>query len=87
MKMIMWGVLGVSALLLIIVVLRSRAAGRWLTYLGVNIIVAAFLLYFVNLVSSYTQFTLPINVTTIATVGVLGVPGLMLLAALKLVLI
>lgn len=87
MKMLVWGVLLVSALLLLIIVFRSRIAGRWLTYIGLNVVVAAFLLYFINLMSSYTHFTLPINFSTLGTVGVLGVPGLLLLVALKTVLL
>ncbi|KIL38597.1 hypothetical protein SD70_25200 [Gordoniibacillus kamchatkensis] len=87
MRVAMWVVLAVCALLLLVVVLRNRVAGRWLTYLALNVVVAAFLLYFVNLLSSYTHFTLPINVATLCTVGILGVPGLFLLAALKLVVL
>lgn len=87
MKILVWGVMLVSALLLLIVVFRSRLAGRWLMYIGLNIVVAAFLLYFINLLSSYTHFTLPINVSTIGTVGLFGVPGVLLLVALKLVLL
>lgn len=87
MKIAMWAVLAVSALLLLIVVLRSTVAGRWLTYLGLNVVIAGFLLYFLNLLSSYTHFTLPINVATLSTVGILGIPGLFLLVALKLTLL
>jgi inhibitor of the pro-sigma K processing machinery len=86
-RIAMWSLLAVSMLLLLVVVFRSRLAGRWLTYLGLNVVVAGFLLYFLNLLSSYTHFSLPINVTTLGTVVVLGIPGLLLLAALKLVLI
>jgi inhibitor of the pro-sigma K processing machinery len=87
MTVVAWGVLAVSIVLLLVVVFRSRAAGRWLGYLGMNVVIAAFLLYFLNLVSAYTHFTLPINVPTLGTVGVLGIPGLLLLVALKLTLV
>jgi inhibitor of the pro-sigma K processing machinery len=86
-RIAMWALLAVSALLLLVVMVRSRVAVRWLTYLGLNVVVAAFLLYFLNLLSSYTHFSLPINATTLGTVAVLGIPGLLLLAALKLVLV
>jgi inhibitor of the pro-sigma K processing machinery len=87
MKLLVWGILLVSALLLLIMLLRNRAAGRWFVYLGVNVVAAAFLLYFINLMSTYTHFTLPINGSTLGTVGLLGIPGLLLLVALKLVLL
>lgn len=62
-------------------------AGRLLSTLVLNVVVAAFLLYTLNLLSTYTQVDLPINTATLGTVTVLGVPGVLLLVGLKLTLL
>lgn len=77
----------VSFLLLLLVILRSKGGLQALGYVAMNIVIAAFLLYFIDLFSEYTQFRLPINPATVLTIGILGVPGLMLLAAVKLFII
>ncbi|MDD9270545.1 pro-sigmaK processing inhibitor BofA family protein [Paenibacillus sp. GCM10023248] len=82
-----WGVLILSSLMLLIVVLRNRSGGRLLSALCLNVVVAAFLLYGLNLLSDYTHVELPINTATLGTVTFLGVPGVLLLVGLKLVLI
>lgn len=87
LKYTVWGVLIFSSLMLLLIVFRNRGAGRLLSALGLNIVVAAFLLYTLNLFSAYTQFELPMNTATIGTVTVLGIPGILLLAGLKLVLL
>jgi inhibitor of the pro-sigma K processing machinery len=87
MKIAIWGLFVVSAVLLLFVILRNKFAGRWLSYLGLNLVIAGFMLYFINLMASYTHFTLPINIPTLGTIGLLGIPGLLLLVALKLVLV
>ncbi|MBP1964092.1 pro-sigmaK processing inhibitor BofA family protein [Paenibacillus aceris] len=86
-KYAVWGLLILSSLMLLLIVLRNRSSGRLLSALGLNVVVAAFLLYGLNLLSAYTQVDLPINTATIGTVTVLGVPGLLLLVGLKLILI
>jgi len=86
-KYVMWGMLIVSSIFLVILLLRNRRAGRWLMMLGVNAVVAAFLLYGLNLLSGYTHVEIPVNASTMATVTVLGMPGLLLLAGLKAVLL
>ncbi|MGG1519842.1 pro-sigmaK processing inhibitor BofA family protein [Paenibacillus oryzisoli] len=82
-----WGVLILSSLLLIMTVLRSRGGTRVLASLGVNVVVAAFLLYLLNLLSGYTHVELPINTATLGTATVLGVPGVLLLIGVKVVLL
>lgn len=77
----------VSALLLVVLLFRNRHARRWLAYTMMHIVVAAFLLYFLNLLSVYTGFRIPINLPTVASVVVLGVPGVVMLVALKLVVL
>ncbi|NOV02466.1 pro-sigmaK processing inhibitor BofA [Paenibacillus sp. LMG 31457] len=87
MKYAVWGLLVLSSLMLLVIVLRNRGGGRLLSALGLNVVVAAFLLYTLNLLSAYTHMDLPINTATIGTVTVLGVPGLLLLVGLKLTLL
>lgn len=84
MSYVLWGVLLVSALLLIITLLRNPFAFRWIGSLCLHAAFASFLLYILNLFSSYTHVELPLNAATIGTVSVLGIPGLAVLAALKL---
>lgn len=79
-------VLIVSSLLLVVVALRTKIGWRWVPFLGINVIVAAILLYFAELAEPYTHVNIPINGVTIATVAALGVPGIIMLAALKMVL-
>jgi inhibitor of the pro-sigma K processing machinery len=86
-KYAVWGLLILSSLMLLFIVLRNRNGGRILSALGLNVVVAAFLLYTLNLLSAYTQVDLPINTATIGTVTILGVPGVLLLIGLKLTLL
>ncbi|PZE20087.1 pro-sigmaK processing inhibitor BofA family protein [Paenibacillus xerothermodurans] len=81
---LLWAIFGVSALLLVVILLRQRIAFQWFGSLCLNVAFAAFLLYIINLLAPYTHLALPMNVTTVGTVSVLGVPGLLMLGALKL---
>ncbi|GKS14330.1 pro-sigmaK processing inhibitor BofA family protein [Paenibacillus chitinolyticus] len=87
MKTAVWGMLALSAGALLFLLVRQPGARKIFSSIGVHVVVAAFLLYGVQLLSGYTRFELPINIYTVGTVSVLGVPGLMLLAALKVVLV
>ncbi|MEW9699213.1 pro-sigmaK processing inhibitor BofA family protein [Paenibacillus sp. SI8] len=84
LKYVMWGLLALSSLMLVIILFRNRRAGRWLSAIGLNIAFAAFILYVMSLLSAYTNVELPINTATLATVTVLGVPGVLMLICLKL---
>ncbi|WP_248929124.1 pro-sigmaK processing inhibitor BofA family protein [Paenibacillus hamazuiensis] len=84
---VLWGVLIVSGLLLVFTLFRSKYSFYWLGHVCLQIAFAAFLIYFLNLFSSYTQLTIPLNAVTVGTVGLLGIPGLCMLAAVKLVLL
>lgn len=86
MEMVWWGIFLVSLSSLVLVMLRNRTAAAWVSTMGLHIVAAAVLLYGVNWFGASADFHIPINGTTLATIGVLGVPGLMLLAALKLTL-
>lgn len=81
------GLLAGSSVFLLITLLRHRWSWRWLGYAVTHIVVAAFLLYFVNLVGSQYDFRIPINIPTVATTFVLGAPGILLLIGLKVVLL
>ncbi|GGA15920.1 hypothetical protein GCM10008018_70770 [Paenibacillus marchantiophytorum] len=87
LKFILWGLLLFSSLMLLLIVFRNRSAGKLLSALGLNVVIAAFLLYVLNLLSTYTHVELPINTATLGTVTVLGIPGVLLLAGLKLALL
>jgi inhibitor of the pro-sigma K processing machinery len=87
MHLVWWGILSLSLLLLLIVLIRRRNAVQWLTYAGLNIAGAGILLYVTNWAGGAYGFHIPINGTTVAAVGTLGLPGLMLLAALKLFIV
>jgi len=87
MKDILWILFIGSMVLLLVTLVRTRKPFQWIGYIGLNVVFAAFILYFINLTSVYTGFILPINIATVSTIGVLGIPGLLLLAAVKVVLI
>ena len=87
MLMLWWGIFLVSVSSLVLIMLRNRAAAAWVAAMGIHVAAAALLLYAVNWLGKSVDFHIPINGTTMGTIGVLGIPGLMLLAALRLVLI
>lgn len=87
MKVAVWGVFVLSVGGLLVLLFRHKRAGRALALLGTKAVVTSFLLYGVNLLSTYTSFTLPINAATVGTVTLLGFPGMAMLAALKITLI
>ncbi|MFM9331666.1 pro-sigmaK processing inhibitor BofA family protein [Paenibacillus mesotrionivorans] len=87
MEYLWWAVFLLSLSSLVLLVLRNSSAGAWLKTLGLHVIAAALLLYAVNWVGQRYMFQVPINAYTLSTIGVLGVPGLALLVALKLTLI
>jgi inhibitor of the pro-sigma K processing machinery len=67
--------------------MRNRHSVQWLAFVGLNIVLAALLLYALNWLGARNGIHLPINIATISTIGVLGIPGLFLLVALKATLI
>ncbi|TXK73744.1 pro-sigmaK processing inhibitor BofA [Paenibacillus sp. N3.4] len=87
MKYVLWGLLILSSLMLLFILFRNRRGSRWLSVLGLNMVFAAFALYMLNLLSTYTHFEIPINTATLGTVTVLGIPGILLLVGLKLTLL
>ncbi|MDF2939165.1 MAG: hypothetical protein K0Q90_4538 [Paenibacillaceae bacterium] len=87
MEYLWWGIFLLSLSSLVLLVLRNKGAGSWLKTLGLHVIAAAILLYAVNWVGQRYMFQVPINAYTLSTIGVLGVPGLALLVALKLTVV
>lgn len=87
LKYAIWGVLILSSIMLVLIVFRSRGGAKLATSLGLNVVVAAFLLYVLNLLSSYTHLELPINMATLGTTTLLGIPGVMLLVGVKIMLL
>lgn len=87
MHMIWWAVFIVSVSALVLLVLRSRVAAAWLMTMALHMVVAAVLLYLVNGFGATYDFRIPINASTVAAIGVLGIPGLAMLIAMKAVLV
>ena len=76
----------VSAVLLLVILISRKGSWQWLGHAVLHVVVAAFLLYFVNLIGAHYDFRIPLNIPTVATTLVLGAPGLMLLVGLKVTL-
>lgn len=87
MRMMWIGMFACSSLLLAVLCLRSKNARQWIGRSVLHMLVAVFLLYFFNLAGAYADFEIPYNFSTVFTVVLLGVPGLLMLAGLKLVLL
>lgn len=81
---VLWGVLIGSAVLLGVILLRNPHVFQSFGYVCLHVALGIFLLYVLNLFSQYTHVELPLNTVTVGTVSLLGVPGLMMLVALKL---
>ncbi len=80
-----WGLLLiVSGCLLVITLIRSKYSLQWLSVIGLNLVVAVILLYVVNWFGASSDFHIAINQFTVVVIAILGVPGLLLLVALKL---
>ncbi|TDF92198.1 pro-sigmaK processing inhibitor BofA family protein [Paenibacillus piri] len=81
---LLWAIFAISGIILLFTLFRHKYAFNWIGYVCLHVAIAAFLLYIVNLLGPYTRVEVPLNATTVGTVSILGVPGLMLLLALKL---
>jgi inhibitor of the pro-sigma K processing machinery len=78
-------ILLIGSLLVVIYILRkNRMSIHWLTRIGLNVVAAALLLYVADWVGASYDFHIPINGGTVAVVGILGLPGMAVLAAVKL---
>lgn len=84
MKILLTGVLVLSLISLLYIVVSKRIGFAWLTRLGMHVVLAALGIYIVNFSGLLTEAYIPLNPATIATVLVLGLPGVGLLVGLKL---
>ncbi|KIL34583.1 pro-sigmaK processing inhibitor BofA [Cohnella kolymensis] len=87
MKTFWLSVLAVSALLLILVLVREKAAKGWLTRFGIHLVVSAMALYALNFSGWITGWYVPLNPVTIGAVTLLGVPGIALVLGLQTTLL
>lgn len=79
-----WGILlAVSSVLLVLVLLRRRAAREWLTRFGFHLVAAAVAIYLLNFSGLVTGWHLPLNPLTIGIVALLGIPGVGLIFGLQ----
>lgn len=84
MKIILWGVLSVSLLLILVILFRRKIGFKWISSFGVHLVLAALGIYVVNYSGLIGEVSIPINPATIGTVTVLGLPGVALLYGLKI---
>lgn len=84
MSYVLWGVLVVSALLLAFVLFRNPGVFQAFGRICLHVVLGILFLYLLNLAAPYTKIELPLNGATVGTVTLLGIPGLVLLVALKL---
>ncbi len=59
---------------------------RWVLKLGYNSLLGFISLWIFNLIGSFVDFHLPINIVTVLIAGILGIPGLILLIILRVYL-
>ncbi len=86
MQWIWWAVLFGSAALLLMILFRWKIRWRWFVYAALNICFAALALYLINISGILEHVHIPINPATLLMVGILGVPGLVLLVAMEFTL-
>lgn len=60
---------------------------RWIGYTLTNMFLAAIILYGVNLTGILSEYQIPINIITVLTIGILGIPGAVLIMAVKILII
>jgi inhibitor of the pro-sigma K processing machinery len=77
-----WALMLSAGGLLLWLVLRNRRHMRWIGYGLMNLLIAAVALYLINTLHILGDLVIPLNLLNIAVIGVLGVPGLLLVAAL-----
>ncbi len=56
---------------------------RFLGQIAIKFVIGALFLFFVNVFGTLIDFHVPINAVTVAVSGVLGLPGVVLLIAVK----
>lgn len=81
-----WPIFIGSAVLLLIVLLRTKSMLRWFGYIGFNIILGVSALLLLQHYGQAVHMSIPLNTVTVLTIGVLGIPGLLLLTAIQMTL-
>lgn len=86
-----WIVIGVGAVVILAILItkgmwRSFWPLKWVVLMLINIMVGAFGLYFLNLFGQMINFYIPINLVTAGVVGILGIPGLIVLIVSKMLI-
>mgnify|MGYP002622369368 FL=1 len=76
----------VSLALLIIILVRTRIDIRMFGFALLHLVVASVALFVINESEWFGDFYIPINAYTVFAVGIFGIPGLLLLAGIKLTL-
>lgn len=87
MKTIWLSVLVFSVVLLLYFTIFKRIGFAWVTKFMFHIVLAALGLYIVNYSGILASVYIPLNPVTLSTVFILGLPGVGLLFALKIMLI
>lgn len=83
MKAIWMTILIVSSLLLLIILVKNRLSWSWLRSFSIHLVLAAAVLYLLNYSGLIPNVYIPLNPFTVATVFVLGVPGIALIAGVQ----
>lgn len=87
MKLALASVLVVSMALLLYILFSRKLGFAWITRLGLHFVLAALGIYIINFSGLITEVYIPLNLVTVSTVIVLGLPGVALLVGLKLIMI
>lgn len=84
MKMVLLSIFVVSSILLLWVLFKNRPVVKWIGIMLIHTLVASLLLFLLNVFEIAGQYYIPINLFTVLTVAVLGLPGLIMLFSMKL---
>ncbi|MWC31051.1 pro-sigmaK processing inhibitor BofA family protein [Paenibacillus sp. MMS18-CY102] len=86
MTIVLTGILILSSATLLFVVIRAKPSFEWLRRFAIHIVIAALGLYAINYSGLLSGWEIPLNPATIGTVMVLGLPGIVLIAGLRMAL-
>lgn len=84
------GVIFATLLLLFVLFITIRlilGPLKILTHLFINCGIAVVILIIVNIIGGYLQFHIPVNPVSVISIGVLGVPGFILVSFLSFLFI
>ena len=83
-EMLIYFAVGCCGLLFLVIALRNGLrAFLSLVRIGINLLCGVGCIILFNSFSTITGFSLPFNVFTLFTTGILGIPGVLLLIAIK----